>query len=99
VAKLKQKVILLEDELAALRRAGDDLFSSKDTAADIARLLADRLLQCITPDKARQVIARLPDIFAEREKLTRDATTAAPPKFRRGLARRKTPQAEAGAVS
>jgi hypothetical protein len=104
IGKLKQEVIRLEDENLQLRRAGDDLFSSKDAAADIARLLADHLLQRLSPNKARQVIERLPDIFAEREDLTRDAMTAAPPtrrkkrrtveEFQRDLAQRKAAKAE-----
>jgi hypothetical protein len=79
VGKLKQEVVRLEDENLQLRRAGDDLFSSKDTVVDIARLLADRLLQRLSPEKARQVIERLPEMFAERVGLRRDAMRPAPP--------------------
>ena len=45
--------------------AGDDLFTATDTAIDIARLLADRLLR-VTPSKARQILELLPELYAER---------------------------------
>jgi hypothetical protein len=97
-AKLKQEIVRLEDENLQLRRAGDDLFSSKDSAADIARLLADRLLQRLTPAKVRQIVEELPRIIAERAELTRDSMTAVPKKrgrrrtiedFKRDLAKRR----------
>jgi hypothetical protein len=77
IAKFKQEVIRLENENLALRRAGDDLFSSKDSAMDIARLLADHLLQHLSPNKVRQIIEELPKIVAEREGLTRNVMTTA----------------------
>jgi hypothetical protein len=65
VAKYKEEVARLEDENRRLRRAGDDLFVAQDTATDIARLLADRLVR-ITPTKAKQVLELLPKLYAER---------------------------------
>ena len=99
VARLKQSIATLEEENDHLRRAGDDLFSARDSAADIARLLADRLLQRLSADKARQVIGLLPDVIAERAELSRDLMK--PPKqsrkhrrtvedFRRDLTAKRT---------
>jgi hypothetical protein len=65
IAKLKQEVIRLEDENVQLRRAGDDLFTTTDTAVDIARLLADRLAR-LTPTKAQQILNLLPELYASR---------------------------------
>jgi hypothetical protein len=64
-AKCKDEIVRLEDENSRLRRAGDELFLPQDTAADIARLLADRLLR-LTPSKARQILELLPDLYAKR---------------------------------
>jgi hypothetical protein len=88
IAKLKQEVMRLEDENLQLRRAGDDLFSSRDSAADIARLIADRLLQRLTPTKVHQVLEQLPQVVTERAELPREAVTADPPK--RGKRQRRT---------
>jgi hypothetical protein len=103
IAKLKQEVVRLEDENLQLRRAGDDLFSARDSAADIARLLADRLLQRLSPDKVQRIIEELPRIVAERGDLPRDAMKAK--KRRRTLedfqadvrAKRTSAEAEGGA--
>jgi hypothetical protein len=83
VAKLKQEVVRLEDENHQLRSAGDDLFSARDSAVDIARLIADRLLQRLSPDKVRRIVEELPQIVAERAELTRNAMTATPPARRK----------------
>jgi hypothetical protein len=56
---------VLENENHVLRRAGDDLFTATDTAIDITRLLADRLLR-VTPSKAKQILELLPELYAER---------------------------------
>jgi hypothetical protein len=64
-AKYKDEIVRLEDENSRLRRAGDELFLPQDTAADIARLLADRLLR-LTPSKARQILELLPELYAKR---------------------------------
>src|SRR5262249_1535434 len=64
-AKYKDEIARLENENHVLRRAGDDLFTATDTAIDIARLLADRLLR-VTPSKARQILELLPELYAER---------------------------------
>jgi hypothetical protein len=80
VAKLKQEIIRLEDENVKLRRAGDDLFSSRDTAADIARLVAERLLQRLSPSKVRQVMEHLSQVVVERAELPRDRMKAEPSK-------------------
>jgi hypothetical protein len=72
IAKLKQEVVRLEDENFQLRRAGDDLFSSKDSATDIARLIADRLLQRLSANKVRQVVGLLPQVLADRAQLPRE---------------------------
>ena len=66
-AKLRQEVVRLEEENRKLRSAGDDLFSARDSAADITRLLADRLLR-LSPTKVRQVVETLPQVVAERSK-------------------------------
>jgi hypothetical protein len=79
IGRLKQEVVRLEDENLQLRRAGDDLFSSKDSAADIARLIADHLLQRLTPTKAREIAKLLQFVIAERAELPREPMTAAPP--------------------
>jgi hypothetical protein len=80
VAKLKREVVRLEDENLQLRRAGDDLFSSRDSAADIARLIADRLLQRLSPPKVRQVLEQLSQVVTERAELPREPMTAESPK-------------------
>ena len=64
-AKYKDEIVRLEDENSRLRRAGDELFLPQDTATDIARLLADRLLR-LTPSKARQILELLPELYAKR---------------------------------
>jgi hypothetical protein len=64
-AMYKDEIARLENENHVLRRAGDDLFTAIDTAIDIARLLADRLLR-VTPSKARQILELLPELYAER---------------------------------
>jgi hypothetical protein len=66
-AKLRQEVVRLEEENRLLRSAVDDLFSPLDSAADIAWLLADRLLR-LSPNKLRQVVETLPRVVAERSK-------------------------------
>lgn len=98
VAKFKQEVARLEDENHRLRRAGDDLFVAQDTATDIARLLADRLVR-ITPTKARQILELLPKLYAERSAET-PHDKARPRKkrrtiedFRRDVAARKAAEA------
>jgi hypothetical protein len=63
MAALKAEIVRLEEANDRLQRAGDDLFARKDSAADIARVLADRLL-LLSPAKARQIIDMLPDVFA-----------------------------------
>jgi hypothetical protein len=88
IGKLKQEVVRLEDENLQLRRAGDDLFSTKDTAADIARLLADRLLQRLWPSKVHQVLEHLKRALVERAELPREPMTTKPPQ--RGKKRRRT---------
>jgi hypothetical protein len=80
ISKLKQAVVRLEDENLQLRRAGDDLFSSRDSAADIARLIADRLLQRLSPIKVRQVLEQLSQAVTERAELRREPMSAAPSK-------------------
>ena len=68
--KLAQANAQLQEDLERFRRAGDDLFSPSDSAADIARLLAARLLR-VTPSKAGEVLKQLPLVYtqltAERE--------------------------------
>jgi hypothetical protein len=64
-ATYKDEIVRLEDENSRLRRAGDDLFTTTDAAIDIARVLADRLAR-LTPAKAKQVLERLPDLYAQR---------------------------------
>jgi hypothetical protein len=64
-AKYKDEIVRLEDENSRLRRAGDELFLPQDTAADIARLLADRLMR-LTPSKARQILELLPELYDKR---------------------------------
>jgi hypothetical protein len=86
-AKYKDEIARLENENHVLRRAGDDLFTATDTAIDIARLLADRLLR-VTPSKARQILELLPELYAER--LRRAAS--------RSKRRRSRPRHRAGAV-
>jgi hypothetical protein len=88
VGKLKQEIARLEDENLQLRRAGDDLFSSKDTAADIARLIADRLLQRLSPPRVRQVLEQLSQVVTKRAELPREPMSAEPPK--RGKKQRRT---------
>jgi hypothetical protein len=84
-AKYKEEIVRLEDENHRLRRAGDDLFQSQDTAADIARLLADRLLR-LTPSKARQILTLLPELYAERSAETPyDKARPRTPKKRRTI--------------
>jgi hypothetical protein len=61
----KNEVARLEDENARLRRATDDFFLAQDTAADIARLVADRLTR-LTPTKAKLVLELLPQLYADR---------------------------------
>jgi hypothetical protein len=73
VAQLKQTIARLENENYQLRSAGNDLFSAGDSAANIARLLADLLLQRLSPAKVRQIVGLLPDVIAERAKLQRDS--------------------------
>jgi hypothetical protein len=73
MAQLRQANVALQEEIFQLRRAGDDLFSSRDSATDIARLICDRLLQRLSPDKVRRVVEELPKIVAERAALSRDA--------------------------
>jgi hypothetical protein len=80
ISKLKQEVVRLEDENLQLRRAGDDLFSSRDSAADIARLIADRLLQRLSPTKVHQVLEQLSQVVTERAELPREPMSAEPPK-------------------
>src|SRR5262245_14322116 len=60
----KEQIARLEDDNHRLRHAADDLFVPQDTAADIARLLADRLAR-LTPTKAKEVIGLLPELYAE----------------------------------
>jgi hypothetical protein len=88
VAKLKQEVVRLEDENLQLRRAGDDLFSSRDSAADIARLIADRLLQRLSPPKVRLVLVQLAQVFTERAELPREPMSAESPKRDKRQSRR-----------
>jgi hypothetical protein len=88
VAKLKQVVAHLEDENLQLRRAGDDLFSPRDSAADIARLIADRLLTRLSPPKVRQVLEQLAQVVTERAELPREPMAAEPSK--RGKKPRRT---------
>jgi hypothetical protein len=83
IGRLKQEVVRLEEENLQLRRAGDDLFSPKDSAADIARLIADRLLQCFSPTKVRHILESLPKIIAERAELPREPMTATTPALRK----------------
>src|SRR5262245_20454288 len=90
IAKLKQEVVRLEDENLQLRRAGDDLFSSRDSAADIARLIADRLLQRLSPPKIRQVLEQLSQVVTERAELPREPMAAV---ARRGKKQRRTVEA------
>jgi hypothetical protein len=85
-SKLEQEVIRLEEENLQLRRAGDDLFSSKDSVGDIARLLADRLLQQLPAEKVRRVVEQLPETVAERANLPRGSMTPRP----RGKEHRRT---------
>jgi hypothetical protein len=97
IGKLKQEVVRLEDENLQLRRAGDDLFSSKDTAADIARLIADRLLQRLSPSKVQQVLDHLRQVVTERAELPREPMTLPTRRkkhrtiedFQRGVAKRR----------
>jgi hypothetical protein len=65
IAKYKEEVARLENENYILRRAGDDLFTAKDTAIDIAQLLAERLVR-LTPSKAKEILAQLPTLYAQR---------------------------------
>src|SRR5262249_29530684 len=65
IAKYKDEIARLKNETHVRRRAGDDLSTATDTAIDIARLLADRLLR-VTPSKARQILELLPELYAER---------------------------------
>jgi hypothetical protein len=83
IGRLKQEVVRLEEQNFQLRRAGGDLFSQKDSAADIARLIADRLLQCLSPTKVRQILESLPKIIAERAELPCEPMTAAAPALRK----------------
>jgi hypothetical protein len=87
-ARLKQEVVRLEDENFQLRRGGDDLFSWKDTAADIARLIADRLLQRLSPNKVQRVLECLSKVVAERAELLREPMKVEPSK--RGKKRRRS---------
>jgi len=64
IAKYKDTIVRLEEENTRLLRAGDDLFLPKDTAADIARLLADRL-QRISPAKAAEILRLLPELYSK----------------------------------
>jgi|SRR5262249_14155242 len=65
ITKYKNEVARLEDENHRLRRAADDLFLPADSAADIARLLVDRLMR-LTPIKAKQILELVPELYAER---------------------------------
>jgi hypothetical protein len=87
VAKLKQEMMRLEEENFRFRRAGDDLFSGRDTAADIARLIADRLQQ-LSPTKVQQVLDHLRQVVSDRAALPREPMTPEPPK--RNKKRRRT---------
>jgi hypothetical protein len=91
ISKLKQEIVRLEDENLQLRRAGDDLFSPLDSAADIARLIADRLLQRLSPPKVRQVLEQLSQVVTERAELPREPMTAEAP--RRSKKPRRTVEA------
>jgi len=64
IAKYKDTIVRLEEENTRLLRAGDDLFLPQDTAADIARLLADRL-QRISPAKAAEILRLLPELYSK----------------------------------
>jgi hypothetical protein len=64
IAKYKDEVARLEEENIQLRGAGDDLFTTTDTAIDIARLLATRLVR-LTPSKAEQILKLLPELYAK----------------------------------
>src|SRR5262249_58835954 len=86
VAKYKEEVARLEDENHRLRHAADDLFLPPDTPADIARLLTDRLMR-LTPTKAKEILALLPELYAGRsaENSYEKAQPRARPKKRRTL--------------
>jgi hypothetical protein len=88
-AKYKDEIARLENENHVLRRAGDDLFTATDTAIDIARLLADRLLR-VTPSKARQILELLPELYAERLRraASRSKRRRSRPRHRTGAVRR-----------
>ena len=93
IGRLKQEIVRLEDENLQLRRAGDDLFSSKDSAADITRLIADHLLQRLTPTKVREIAKLLPDVIASRAELPRNSMRSSRRRtvedFRRDLAAKR----------
>jgi hypothetical protein len=73
VAKYKDAIVRLEEENTRLRRAGDDLFLPQDTATDIARLLADRLLR-VSPTKAAEILRLLPELYTKRIRDLDDGT-------------------------
>jgi hypothetical protein len=60
----------------------------QEACADIARLIADRLLQRLSPTKVRQVLEQLPQVITERAELPREPMSAEPPK--RGKKQRRT---------
>ena len=67
LAKLRREVVRLKEENRLFRSAGDDLFSARNSVADITRLLADRLLR-LSPMKVRQIVETLPQVVAELSK-------------------------------
>lgn len=89
ISEYKQEIVRLEDENLQLRRAGDDLFCPQDTAADIARLIADRLLQRLSPAKVLAILEHLPRIVAARAELPHEPMPA-PPTRRKQSKKRRT---------